>query len=299
MKKNICLVLVTYNRYNILIDTIAVVLKQTTLPRYIILVDNYSTDGTFEKLKKSSDSRMEVIQMDSNMGYGAAASYGMRHAMAKYADIDFFWILDDDSRPSGEILQQMLDAFDLISPHHHLGVLGLVGFNLKFGGYNQIGNNIENRDRILNRMPEVVQADFVLMDGSLIKMEVVDKCGFYRDDFFMMAEDYEYCKRVLKYNFKIGLLQPAQPAIERLALGAGNRFSRSSVWRGYYQARNHVHILRSYFSMKDCFGFIFRQSKFLIYSLLAPDRFERIYYRLLGIIHGLRGIRGRTIEPFK
>ena len=179
-----------------------------------------------------------------------------------------------------------------------MGVVGLVGFKLKFGGYNPIETISDTREgKFLSRNPDLVESDFVLMDGSLIAKEVVDRCGVYVKDYFMIGEDYEYCKRVLTKGFKIGLLLSEDAKMERLALGAGNRFSRTSIWRGYYQARNHVHILRNYFSIRDLFSYGFRQMKFIIAASVAPDRFERIYYRLLGIFHGIRGKYGKTIDP--
>jgi len=287
--------MVTYNRFNILEKTIEEVMKQSRLPDYFIVIDNFSTDGTFQRIQ--SDSRIIAVQTKMNEGYGAAASFGIEYALTQYADIDYFWIMDDDSRPSQTTLQTLLDGFNC-SRASNLGIIGLVGFKLKFGGYNSIESVTDSLSKnYLGKDPDLVESDFVLMDGSLITKEVIETCGVYVKDYFMIGEDYEYCKRVLRKGFKIALLLSGAAKMERLALGAGNKFSRTSIWRGYYQARNHVHILRNYFSIKDLFGFGFRQFKFLVAALMAKDRFERIYYRILGIFHGMRGKYGKTIDP--
>ena len=291
----VCLIMVTYNRFNILEKTIEEVLNQSRLPDYFIVVDNCSTDGTYQRLQ--SGSRFVAIQTKANEGYGAAASIGIEFACASYTDIEYFWIMDDDSRPSNVALQTLLDGYNSIISEK-VGLIGLVGFKLKFGGYNAINSVLDSSSqRFLSRNPDMVESDFVLMDGSLITMEAVKKCGIYVKDYFMIAEDYEYCKRILQHDFKIALLLSEDARMDRLALGAGAKFSRASIWRGYYQARNHVHILRNYFSIKDLLGYSFRQVKFLLAALLAPDRFERIYFRMLGIFHGLLGKKGRTIDP--
>jgi len=290
----VCLVLVTYNRYHILLDTIEAIYKQSRLPDYFIIVDNYSSDGTYQHLL--TDARFVTIQASANEGYGAAASRGIQYARSKYIDIDYFWIMDDDSRPSEKTLQTILTSYGSLAVSK-IGIIGLVGFKLKFGGYTPIASEADSTNVYMHKDFNLVESDFVLMDGSLITKEVVDECGIYVTDYFMIAEDYEYCKRVSRKGFKVALLLSADAKMERLALGAGVRFSRSSIWRGYYQARNHVHILRKYFSIKDLFGYSFRQAKFLGAALRAPDRFERIYYRLLGIFHGIKGRYGKTVDP--
>ena len=50
----ICLVLVTYNRYEVLLGTISSIHDQVRQPNYFIVVDNSSTDGTFDKLNPAS-----------------------------------------------------------------------------------------------------------------------------------------------------------------------------------------------------------------------------------------------------
>jgi len=70
------------------------------------------------------------------------------------------------------------------------------------------------------------------------------------------------------------------------------------LWRGYYSARNHLLILKQYFSFPNLLSYIIFQSKYLIVAaVLAPDRFKRVKFRLLGIWHGIRGMGGRTLDP--
>jgi rhamnopyranosyl-N-acetylglucosaminyl-diphospho-decaprenol beta-1,3/1,4-galactofuranosyltransferase len=296
--KHVCLVLVTYNRLNVLLETIQFVLRQTTLPKHFIIIDNKSQDGTYEHLVKLQSSSFEILQSQANDGYGAAASFGIKYALSRYNEIAYFWVMDDDSRPSATTLEAMVNSYENLRGQFRMGMLGLTGFKLKFGGYSPVTSDRPMGCQYLQRRPVVLAVDFVLMDGCLIATETINSCGVYKEDYFMIGEDYEYCKRVLKGGYINGLLLDEPAKIERLVLGAGGRFSRSSIWRGYYQARNHVHILRDYFSFRSLFSYILRQIKFLFYSLLAPDRFTRIYFRFLGILHGLLGVKGRSIEPF-
>lgn len=112
----------------------------------------------------------------------------------------------------------------------------------------------------------------------------------------MMCEDFEYCKRMRKEGFKIGLLQI--PATSRLNLGGGGTFTKGTLWRGYYHSRNHLLIIKQYFSFASLVGYCITQAKFIIAAaVLAPDRVQRVKFRLLGIWHGLRGVEGKTLDP--
>jgi rhamnopyranosyl-N-acetylglucosaminyl-diphospho-decaprenol beta-1,3/1,4-galactofuranosyltransferase len=70
------------------------------------------------------------------------------------------------------------------------------------------------------------------------------------------------------------------------------------LWRGYYSARNHVFILKKHFSFTDLVGLTYHQAKLLLTAaVLAPDRFQRVKLRLIGIWHGIRGVGGKTLDP--
>ena len=55
----------------------------------VIVVDNASPDGSYERLKALADDRVEVLQTGRNGGYGSGNNFGVRHAWealgAKYA----------------------------------------------------------------------------------------------------------------------------------------------------------------------------------------------------------------------
>ena len=159
-----------------------------------------------------------------------------------------------------------------------------------------IFNDHFKHKRLLSKSPNIYAVDHVLVDGALVDASVVRQVGTPREDFFMMCEDLEYSKRIKGAGFSISVLEDLD-LLERIHLGGGNKFSTRTLWRGYYHSRNHLFILKKYFSIKAMLMYIIRQSKFLITSLSAPDRFRRIRLRMLGIYHGLTGKTGKRIDP--
>lgn len=281
MNKVVCAVLVTYNRVEVLKTALSYIKAQTLQPAFVVVVDNNSSDGTKEFLSSINDSELiHCVFLDKNIGYAGGIAHGMEYGL-KQRKLDYFWIMDDDSFQPDDTLSLLTKNIESSG----FDILGSNGFTLKYGAKKPI-----------TTQNQILEADFILIDGAIIKADVVSQIGAPSEKYFMMCEDFEYCKRLKKNGFKIGVLN--MDSINRLHLGGGGQFTKNTLWRGYYHSRNHMLILKQYFSMMSLFAYVFSQSKFIIAAaILAPDRFKRVKFRMLGIWHGLRGVDGKTLDP--
>lgn len=96
-KDKISIITPAYNSEKFLGQTINSVLWQTYKNWEMIIVDDKSTDSTYEVAKKyaEKDSRIKVIQAEENGGAGAARNIAMDHASGKYyafIDADDLWV---------------------------------------------------------------------------------------------------------------------------------------------------------------------------------------------------------------
>lgn len=90
----------------------------------VIVVDNHSTNEHCEALKRlaSEYSCVDLILNDENVGYFPGLNYGIRHARAKYPDIEYFVIGNNDLRFAPEFFKQveaqhtLLDTHAVVSP---------------------------------------------------------------------------------------------------------------------------------------------------------------------------------------
>jgi len=281
MNANVCAILVTYNRLNTLKDALAHVLAQKLKPATIIVVDNKSTDGTIEYLKTVDGSNnIHVIFMESNTGSAGAIAAGMNYEL-KNKTCQYFWVLDDDTMYAPHALSELVENIE----QSKFSMLGLHGARLKMGKKFPVRGDIK-----------LQEADYAMIDGALIKADVVRKVGPVCEEFFMMCDDHEYSVRIQRSGYKIGVLKNG--ADNRLYMGGGEKFSRATLWRGYYSARNHMFIVKKHFSIGNLIGYCFLQTKLLVSAaVLAPDRFQRVKLRLMGIWHGITGVGGRTLDP--
>src|ERR1019366_4199505 len=115
---------------------------QTELPSEfeLIIVDDGSTDGTRELLRKSTwDDRVRLFEHEVNQGKGAAIRTGLTHAQGEFSAI-FDADLEYDPSALGLLMPPLLDAranasfgvraFDGYTSHSFLFVLGNKGVTL-------------------------------------------------------------------------------------------------------------------------------------------------------------------------
>lgn len=282
MDKSVCAIMVTYNRLHTLKIALSYIFKQTVQPVSLIIVDNNSTDGTKDYLASIDKSEnIECIFLTTNVGAAGGYTYAMDYALQNYKDFEYFWLIEDDTFYDQNTLHDLIYNA-LNSPYD---VISLKGFNIGFGG----SKSIITHDTIK-------PVSSVLLDGSLIKTDIIKKIGPPKKEYFMMCDDYEFSLRLKKNGYKVALI-PTK-SVNYLHLGGDGKFTRSTLWRGYYTARNHLLILREYFSVIEILSYTHKQLKYLIAAALyAPDRFVRIKFRLLGIWHGIKGVDGMTLDP--
>src|SRR5471030_2979179 len=101
----------------------------------VILVDNYSTDGTIEEIEENFK-EVKLIRMFKNIGI-EAYNIGFKNARGKY-----IVIIDDDSFPHQQAVKRMVDKFENDEK------LGIVAFDVR---------NFYNYDSVT--MEEVIDSD--------------------------------------------------------------------------------------------------------------------------------------------
>lgn len=274
--------MVTYNRKELLEKILLKIASYNWDYLNIIIINNNSDDGTDELLNNFIlIKNLLVIKTDDNIGHGAGLAYGIEHLKINNILGDFIVFLEDDSIPHQSLLNILLEtisssSFDLISSQ---GVLVRLG----------------KRINVIPKKEEIQLVEFCLLDGAIMKRKIIDLAGLPKKDWFMMFDDFEYCYRIRKAGFRIGVIQNTFHEI--LHEGAGTSFSNSSIWRSYYQARNHIFFLKYHFSIFNLFDFIILETKRCFSAFMTENGFRRLSFRIKGHFHGIIGRKGKTINP--
>jgi rhamnopyranosyl-N-acetylglucosaminyl-diphospho-decaprenol beta-1,3/1,4-galactofuranosyltransferase len=284
-------VVVTRNRRDVLRQTLEAVKDQAAPPASVLVVDNSSEDGTGDMLAAEFP-EVGYVRLPENLGFGAGLAAGM--AAAARTNPRYFWLLDDDSRPSPVTLGRCLRVAASLP---RFGIVGLSGGTIRWGRLRVHPYERGPHGRPSDP-PQLSYGDFVHLDGAVVAGDAVAQVGYPRGDYFMMLEDVEYSNRLKRAGWTVAHFELDEDLIDRGNLGSGGDGRPSPPWRAYYQTRNHLLMAMDHRSPLEVAGWLHRQLKFIAAAALYLDRKrERIGLRLLGAWHGLRRVRGRTVEP--
>ncbi len=109
MPARIVAVVVTWNRRDLLRESLDALLGQTSPPAQIVVVDNASTDGTADLLAAEYP-ELEVLHLDTNTGGAGGFSAGIERALT--FEPDLVWLLDDDTVPTPTAAEALVDAWN-------------------------------------------------------------------------------------------------------------------------------------------------------------------------------------------
>src|SRR5262245_13574048 len=175
-------VVVTFNRRQTVEACLDAIDAQLRPVDNIVVVDNCSTDGTVETLRRRSPT-IDVVESPDNEGFGAALARGMTYAERWNPDV--YWLLDDDTFVPPSALGDALGFLDGLDD---------AGIVANRGGVRRWG--VVRHTLHYPNASGPVRADFALVDGALVTRAAVGRVGVPRTDLFMMCEDLEYTERI-------------------------------------------------------------------------------------------------------
>ena len=282
MNDEVCAVVVTYNRKELLVKCIDCLVNQSLKVDAIYIVDNDSTDNTPELLsdygfitslppvdyestwicdEEYEDIHIKYIRLPVNVG-GAGGFYeGVKAAYED--DYDWVWIMDDDAFPTEDCLKELSPYYELEDTvalaslkvdlddnilYHHRGY-----FNFNRGL--PIQKPISYEDTLV----KVKDIDMVSFVGLLVKRDAIEKIGFPKKEFFIHSDDLEYCIRLRS----MGKIKLVNKSIIKHAEGSTtgtyaksvlgfkvNRRPYDKLWINYYMQRNLIWLGRKYSTNK-------------------------------------------------
>ena len=114
-------VVVTYNRKKELKKNLKAILEQTVLVDKYFIIDNHSSDNTYEELLQEgflNNNIIEYIYLEENIG-GAGGFYtGVKIAYEQ--GYDFICLMDDDGRPANNnTIEELLNSAQKLYKNNH------------------------------------------------------------------------------------------------------------------------------------------------------------------------------------
>lgn len=208
--KKLTISIVNYNGGKYLLsclDSLEKVKEEVEFDVYV--VDNASTDGSLEKAKEKYP-EFNFILNKENLGFGKA-----HNLVLKKAKTPFILILNPDCEVFPGTLEYLIDYMDknpkvgvcspkIEKPDGTLDIASHRGFPTPWASFLYFFLKNDRLYHLTDRdMAKVHEIDSAVGAFMLIRKSVLDKVGFFDEDYFLYGEDLDLCFRIKKAGFKV------------------------------------------------------------------------------------------------
>jgi GT2 family glycosyltransferase len=287
-------VVLNWNNYTDTSRCLHSLLELTYQPHTILLVDNGSTDQSLKKLK-SEFPNIEFIENGDNLGFAAGMNAGIEIALER--DVEYIWILNNDTIfPDSETLDRLVSQME---SHSHLGALtpvinqysdsneswfqqGLVDWKSGMSHHYKEITDSSKRDG------EILYNDFVPFCSVLFSRAIFEEVGKFSELFFMYQEDVEFCHRLIKNGYNIGT--DLETSVQHV--GAGSSEGGLGPTIIYYLARNRWLFRHQMDDQIDWLPFLseyIRWSGLRLVSMFRSGQVKSLWAWFRGTVDGIRG----------
>jgi rhamnopyranosyl-N-acetylglucosaminyl-diphospho-decaprenol beta-1,3/1,4-galactofuranosyltransferase len=296
----IAAVVVTYNRKVLLAECLGSLLEQSRSLDAIYVIDNCSSDGTYEFLQErgladsavrpstgswqttrmvSGQIPVHFVRLDENTGGAGGFREGLRRASE--AGFDWIWLMDDDLITTRDALEALVRRKDgLSSRHGRLLLLNCLvlskdrrdGNQLAFPlqeisrrGYPRIGIYHWRLSDVQGKVDGGLYRWACPFNGTMISSEAISQVGLPNKEFFIKGDEKDFLWRAAK---KVAVYTVMDSRVFHPEC-------RADVfdWKQYYGIRN-MFVINKYFNFT-----ILRDLRLIVRSLAK------------GLCHGPKGVR--------
>lgn len=232
-------VIVTYNRIELLKECLAHVNEQEIPFSRIIVVNNCSTDGTKEYLDSISDERYHVVHSEENLG--GAGGFHLALQEASKEEFDWVLIIDDDAFIAKDYMASLIAAAE-----KNREAEALAGKVITQGVIDKSHRRRVSNALIFAETPvddseyekECFWCDTVTFCGLLLRGDTLKQYGLPMQEYFIWCDDTEYCLRLYEEKKHILVVPKAILNHETvLSTNKGSLLMRIE-WKSYYGYRN-------------------------------------------------------------
>ncbi len=222
---DVSIIIINYKSCALVMDCIQSIVQETAPGSYeIILVDNDYKDGAKEKILTAYPG-IHWLQLPYNAGFARANNAGMKMAKGAY-----YLILNADTI----ILDKAIDkSVALLKNYPHAagcgiqllntdGTTQISGAHFVKGGLNTLlplpylgrliryaGYKFKTTVPSVQHVKKDIEVDWIVGAYMLVKADAVSKSGMFDEDFFMYAEEIEWCARLRKQGKLVLFAEPS------------------------------------------------------------------------------------------
>lgn len=302
MDERFIIVIVTYNRLELLKECLQCVNSQTIAPNKVIIVDNASTDGTHEFLVNMDANQNRIIIDTSPYNLGGAGGFYRGIEIASSFQCEWIVLIDDDAMLCPDYLETIanysrkmpnVDAFSgsvltdgkIITDHRKRIIKG-------WRGHEEKVSEIEYKK-------DFFEYDLSSFCGITLKKSLIDKIGFPIKDFFIWYDDTEYSLRIRKESSIVNINSIWLNHKTKLVVNNVSEYMSNFNWKRYYGFRNRTFTYLKYGYRVYIIKYNLRVIKHIIMLKLRKEVDKKIcnynlHMVIRGVVDGVIGKLGKN-----
>lgn len=233
----------------------------------LVIVDNESGDGSFEKMTSEvarrgwdiGPHRVRVLQSGHNGGFGAGNNFGIRAGLPDGTRPDYFYLLNSDAFPAPDAIRLLLQH---LQAHPQTGFAGsfmhgpdgdphrtafrFPSITSEFEGQIRLGpiSRLLGRWVVAQPIPEqTTRVDWLAGASIMMRRKVPDEIGLFDEAFFLYFEETDLCRRAALAGW------PSDYVVESRVAHIGSASTGMKTWtripqfwldsRLHYFTKNH------------------------------------------------------------
>lgn len=298
--KKIGIIICNYNKKYYVEKCLISLMQQTRDNFDICIVDNASTDGSVEYLKKYEEN-ITLLVNNENQGGSGGFNLGIKFMLSKNK-YEYLLLLDNDVILANDCIEQGIKILDCDKDIGMLGceilkmdmpeIIQEFGPTIDYKNINFILNYGGQKDEGL---PQCVECDYVPACAMFIRIEVIKKIGCMPQENFIYYDDITWGVRCKNAGYRICATSLAK------AWHKGGAAVNTTTFPNYYLTRNKVKFFvenpnNLEDGLEEYADRILRDIYQGIFVCKLNGRYNTAKTRMLAFLDALYGVAGKAEE---
>ncbi|HXV27359.1 MAG TPA: glycosyltransferase [bacterium] len=275
MMPKVTVATLTWNQKNDVLECLSSLVKLDYPNFEIVVVDNGSTDGTFEAVRQKYP-QVRIVRHSENLGCAEGVNGEIRAALQ--AEADYLFIIANDAIVEPSTLSELVNvaerdpAVGIVNPKVYyygkekkIWFAGGAKFDWKRGKFFGFVQNVEDDGTYENES----EADFFPGGFSLVRTEAIKMAGFLDPKYFIFFDDADWSYRIGLAGYR-GRCAPKARAWHKPSSSVG--MESESFY--YYRTRNRFLFVKKHaparvfplFLFYFLYELIFKTAPYLVLS---------------------------------
>ncbi|MEY8687637.1 glycosyltransferase [Bacteroides sp. AN502(2024)] len=241
MDRKVSVNILNYNTFEKSCVCIDSCLKQTGIDFQILLIDNASTDGSFEKIKQKYGNKIVYLQTGCNLGYAGGNNKSVEYCYTK--GFKYAFLLNSDTELKGITL--LKELYTVFNKDSNCSVVSPTIFDVTWQGLIKHTNDYSynkwlRRIRVLPKLKRITDCIETVSEahGSALMVDCSKflAVGGFPEHYFMYCEESTFAKNTIWAGYDILWYQSE----DNFILHHHDKTQYIDPWREYLMGRNRA-----------------------------------------------------------